>query len=57
MTQSLLTVLVLASISALSTAVTLEKTQNSIESEFVNTDFAITSGDLERIKSSEVQLS
>ncbi len=56
MTQRLITALVLASISALSTAVDLEKTQKAVGSDLVNTGFATTFGDLEQIQSSELQL-
>ncbi len=56
MTQRLITALVLASISALSTAVDLEKTQKAVGSDLVNTGFATTFGDLEMIQSSELQL-
>ncbi len=49
MTQRLITALVLASISALSTAVDLEKNQKAVGSDLVNTGFATTFGDLEMI--------
>ena len=46
----------MASISALSTAVDLEKTQKAVGSDLVNTVFATTFGDIEMIQSSELQL-
>ncbi len=56
MTQRLITALVLASISALSTAVDLEKNKKAVGSDLVDTGFATTFGDLGMIQSSELQL-